>query len=61
MTVTFNSKVVEKHKKISNKKVLTGRLFRKKIKKSKKLTRSGKHFVCVHTELLILTRSKNKQ
>ena len=48
MTVTFSSKMVEKQKKMSNKKVLTGRLFRKRIKKNKKLIRSGKHFVCVY-------------
>ena len=43
MTVAFSSKVVEKHKKVSNKKVLTGRLVRKKMKQNKKLSKSGKY------------------
>ena len=43
MTVAFSSKVLEKHKKVGSKKVLTGRLLRQRIKKqNKKLARSGK-------------------
>ena len=43
MTIAFSSKVVEKHKKVGNKKVLTGRLLRQRIKKqNKKFARSGK-------------------
>ena len=42
MTVAFSSKVVEKHKKVSNKKVLTGRLFRQR---NKKLSKSGKYSI----------------
>ena len=46
MTVAFSSKMV---KKIGNKKILTGRLFRQRIKKNKKLAKSGKYcvYVCV--------------
>ena len=49
MTVAFSSKTVEKHKKVSNKKVLTGRLFRQRstFKQNKKLAKSGKCSVCV--------------
>ena len=42
MTVAFSSKVVEKHKKVSNKKVLTGRLIRQR---NKKLSKSGKYSI----------------
>ena len=43
MTIAFNSKMVEKQKKVGNKNVLTGRLLRQRIKKqNKKLARSGK-------------------
>lgn len=51
MTIAFSSKVVEKHKKVGNKKVLTGRLLRQRIKKqNKKLARSGK-VVCTRVIL----------
>lgn len=47
MTIAFSSKIVEKHKKVNNKKVLTGRLLRQKMKKqTKRLARSGEYFVC---------------
>lgn len=44
MTVAFNSKMMEKHKKL--KKVLTGRLLRQRVKKQNK-NLTGKYLVCV--------------
>lgn len=43
MTVAFSSKTTEKHKKVGNKKILTGRLLRQRVKKqNKKVPRNGR-------------------